>query len=134
MLAWLYCVVVLTVIHVLTGGSLSPEESGWLAFVAAFIAYVGLGVKTIYKLARHRHNDALYQWQLRPLTRVLIAVACVLLISLIAGVTNAPGLALVVVVPLLPMMLGIDGYVRRHRNGGDGHEPCSHRARPPGGV
>jgi hypothetical protein len=115
--AWLYGVVVLTGSHLLKGGSLSLEESAWLAFAAAVIVYVALGVDTVYKLARYRQEDAVHQWQLRPLTRVLIVVAWVFLILFIAGVTNAPGLALLLVVPLLPVMLGINRYVRRNRNG-----------------
>jgi hypothetical protein len=113
---WLYGVVVLTGSHLLKGGSLSLEESSWLAFAAAVIVYVALAVDTVYKLARHRQEDAVHQWQLRPPTRVLIVVVWVFLILFIAGVTNAPGLALLLVVPLLPVMLGIDRYVRRNRN------------------
>ncbi len=114
---WLYGFVVLTGIHLLSGASSSSEEGAWLAFVAAMIVYGALGVDTIYKLTRHRQEDAVHQWQLRPPTRVLIVVAWVLLILFIAGMTNAPGLALLLVVPLLPVMLGIDRYVRRNTNG-----------------
>jgi TRAP-type C4-dicarboxylate transport system permease large subunit len=114
MTSWLCGVVVLTIAYMAKSGNISLEESGWSAFVAAVIVYAGLGVDTIYRLARHRE---VYQWQLRPLTRALIVVVCVLLVFFIAGVTNYPGLALLIVVPLLPVMLGIDRYVRRNRNG-----------------
>ena len=109
--SWLCGFVVLTVSYVSGGRSLSLEEVAWLAFVAALIVYAFLGVDTIYRLARHRD---VYQWQLRPFTRVLIVVVCLLLLFFIAGVTNSPGLSLLVVVPLLPVMLGIDRYVSRN--------------------
>jgi hypothetical protein len=114
MVSWLCGVVVLIVAYVSGGGSLSLEEGGLLAFIAAVMVYALLGVDTIYRLARHRE---VYQWQLRPFTRVLIVVVCLLLVFFIAGVTNAPGLALLLVVPLLPVMLGLDRYVRRNKSG-----------------
>jgi hypothetical protein len=109
--SWLCGFVVLTVSYISVGGNLSLEEAAWLAFVAAAIVYAFLGVDTIYRLARHRD---VYQWQLRPSIRVLIVVVCLLLLFFIAGVTNSPGLSLLLVVPLLPVMLGIDRYVSRN--------------------
>jgi hypothetical protein len=114
LVSWLIGVVVLTAAHLHKGGDFSLEECAWLAFVAAAMMYAGLGIDTIYRLARHRD---VYHWQLQPLIRILIVVACVLLVVFIAGVTNSPGLSLLLFVPLLPVMLGIDRYVRKDRNG-----------------
>jgi hypothetical protein len=56
-----------------------------------------------------------YEWHLRPVTRSLIVAAWAVVILLIAGATSSAGLALLAVVPLLPVIVGIDRYVKTRR-------------------
>jgi hypothetical protein len=110
--SWLCGFAVLTLVYLGEGNGLSLEDGGRFAFIAAVI-----GVRLV---------GSRYDVQIGATSRGLpvaaaAAHACpdrpglVPPTFLIAAATNSPGLALLVVVVLLPVMLVIDHYVKSVR-------------------
>lgn len=89
----------------------SVDANGFVIF-AAILGFLPV----MWAIDRYlKSRDKTYQWHLRPSTRVLIAAAWTVLILFIAGATSSAGLALLAVVPLLPVMVVIDRYVKSRR-------------------
>jgi hypothetical protein len=116
-LVLLYCVVTLTIAHLLRDGHISLEDGARLALLGTVIVYLAVGVDVIYKLVRHRRDDDAYQWQLPLVTRIAIVAGWMFVALVIVGATHSAALALLTVVPLLPAMLVIDRYVKSRRQG-----------------